>query len=441
MYMRSQPNIQKLMEYSIGIDSEALSRFLFCLCLSEGVDAVYAQRDFFSSNKYTRLAFKVLFGELISRTDFGPRGLVFEDFPVLKKYFQDNGNDFYSTIDVSEITENLRFNISVTAELLQNTKHKSIGSFAFLGEELHSRDVAENIKIIGITKVKNEGGLTSLALDSWMDFCDQIIVSDASDKPCLNDLAEFGDRVTVINQISPYHEKVVYDQLFAVARQQKATHILHFDVDEIPDENLKPDNVRLYASKMSAGEALAVSWPQIFKKNQNYLEEHFGTQFNYCSHRLFPPFKDLIFCDDGLSSHRDMPIHNPWITEEFPSKRFFISGGLLHLQGLCNENIVRKINNYWRADFSANKNLELALGRYTPEYLKFKITRGSSYGSKPAINISHSKLKRYEEALREISHMQQHSNNGKRGYETKNITGALDKFFKNFEILADQFVG
>ena len=68
---------------------------------------------------------------------------------------------------------------------------------------LSSRSRVKDVKVVGITKIKNEGNLAALAVQQWLRFCDHIIISDASDTDWAVKTSDFSSAVTTITQITP----------------------------------------------------------------------------------------------------------------------------------------------------------------------------------------------------------------------------------------------
>ena len=243
--------------------------------------------------------------------------------------------------------------------------------------------------------------MPNVAIRNWLELCDHIIVSDASEFLTIDrDLLNSPD-ITVIDQVKPFHEKAIYEQLYNECRKLKATHILHFDVDEMMDVTSNVNYVRELASKMVKGESLAAAWPQVYSVDNNFYTLDYTSAFKRNSfHRLLPPYKDLIFCDDGHSSHCDLAHHCPTIPANFPTRRFYIDFKMYHLEGLVFENALSKYNTWWDADYRLNQDSELALTRYLPNLLKYlTIIDNCSHFMHVNPNL-HSSFGRYETALR-----------------------------------------
>jgi hypothetical protein len=323
------------------------------------------------------------------------------DFPILKKYFQKNGFNFYEHVELRSLTSTIKSNVNLSADIVKNSPDAQVLDHTFGEGYLYKKKNTGKIKVVGITKIKNEGFLPVLAIEQWLRFCDHIIISDASEPSFNKTPLEFNDRVTVIEQIKPFRENLVYGQLYAAAREKSATHILHFDVDEILEPNITFADFFDRISRLEPGESLAVPWPQLFTDGKNVFEFDYSDAFEDISfHRLFPQYKDLVFCDDGYSNHAPLSLHCATIPEGFPSKRFFTEFKLFHLEGLNLRRLIEKYNNYYFYDFALNQDVELALKRYLPRYLLIKELLKPNNFLKPISNSSEDLIKGFLPALK-----------------------------------------
>ena len=330
-----------------------------------------ADTDYFHCHDETRSTFLYYTGQPINSDAFSGGGVQINDFPILKKYFQQHGLNFYAHVDLTALGSTLQYNVNLAAEIAKNTSNDKAPAHAQSTNHLFSRSRARDIKIVGITKIKNEGNLPALAIQQWLKFCDHIIISDASDEDVASQLTPFGSNVTRIKQIKPFKENLVYDQLYFAARDKKATHILHFDVDEMLAPEVSYSDFFNQVSRLEIGESLAVNWAQLFSVGRQIFEFNYDEAFQDISfHRLLPQYKDLIFCDDGHSKHADLSLHCPTIPESFPLKRYFSDFKLLHFEGVDLDYQIQKYNNYYQRDYSLNQTPELALKRYLPRLLQ-----------------------------------------------------------------------
>ena len=146
---------------------------------------------------------------------------------------------------------------------------------------------------------------------------------------------------------------------------------MHFDVDEVLAPEVSYSDFFDQISRLKIGESLAVKWAQLFSKGRNFFEFNYDEAFQDISfHRLLPQHKDLIFCDDGKSTHADLSLHCPTIPENFPKKRFLSDFTLLHLEGINIRHQIQKYNQYYQRDYALNLTPELALKRYLPRLLQ-----------------------------------------------------------------------
>ena len=182
-------------------------------------------------------------------------------------------------MDLTALGSTLQYNVNLAAEIAKNTPNDKAFAHAQSINHLFSRSRARDIKVVGITKIKNEGNLPALAIQQWLEFCDHIIISDASDEDVASQLTPFGSAVTRIKQIKPFKENLVYDQLYLAARDKKATHILHFDVDEILAPEVSNSDFFDQISRLEIGESLAVNWAQLFSNGRKFMNLTTSTLF------------------------------------------------------------------------------------------------------------------------------------------------------------------
>ena len=349
--------------------SNILPRFTVNYLLNKNSDLLQEHSKYFSNHAETRITFMLSNNQQLTKNEFF-ENVSLDDFSILQNYFEQWGSNFYDCVDFKPLISNLQYNATLGAHLLNHLSVKRISDFAFCEETLAERNLTSNVNLVGITKIKDEGDLPNIAIRNWLEVCDQLIISDASNCSTIDSELCNSPRVKIIKQVQPYHEKLVYDQLYYECRQLGATHILHFDVDEMLDPKANSNHLRTLISKMSKGEALAVSL-QVFNLEGRLSELDYERTFQKNSfHRLLAPNKDLIFCDDGHSSHCNLAQHCPTIPEKFPIQRFYLNLKMYHLEGTVMENVISKFNSWWDADYNSNQNTELAFKRYLPKLLK-----------------------------------------------------------------------
>lgn len=370
--MQIQLNDNDLIEICLNGVSKILPRFAVNYLLDKESPLLQKNDDFFSNNDETRLTYLLANGQQLMKDDFSSSEISLDDFPILQTYFEVRGGNFYDHVDFRPLLGNLQYNVSLGAHLLKKSSNKNIANFAFNDDHLEARNANAEFKLIGITKIKDEGALPKVAIKNWLGLCDHIIVSDASEFLTLDSDLLDNPNITIIDQVRPFYEKSVYDQLYFECRKIKATHILHFDVDEMLDTTSDLAYIRKLASKMEKGEALAVAWPQVYFDRNNFYTLNYENTFKGKSfHRLLPPFKDLIFCDDGHSQHCELAHHCPTIPQNFPIRRFYIDLKMYHVEGVIFDNAISKYNAWWDADYKLNGDAELAFTRYLPSLLKY----------------------------------------------------------------------
>ena len=363
----------ELMALCLQGKSIMLPRFAINYFLNKKSEILLEYAQYFSNNTETRLTFLISSGQKLTQDDFTLNEVSLNDFPIIHGYFEKWGGNFYDHVDFAPLLNNLQYNASLGAHLIQNLTKSQISDFAFPSEFLEDRHLSAKVNIFGITKIKDEGDLPNIAIRNWLEICDHIIVSDASEASTIDRDLSIRPNLTIIDQAKPYHEKVVYDQLYQECRKLGATHILHFDVDEMFDTTTDLKHLRSLVGKMAKGEALAVEWPQVFRVDNNFFTLDYKSTFqNNSFHRLLPPYKDLIFCDDGKSHHCDLAHHCPTITQNFPTRRFYTDLKMYHLEGLVFKNAISKYNAWWDADYNINQDTELAFTRYLPSLLKYQ---------------------------------------------------------------------
>ena len=363
-------------------------------------------------------------GQTIGKECFRDGEMQLNDFPILKKYFQQNGLNFYEHVDLQSLNSTIKSNVSLSAEIVKNLPDARVLDHTFTESYLCKKKNTGKIKVVGITKIKNEGFLPALAIEQWLKFCDHIIISDASEPSFSKMSLKFSDQVTVIEQIKPFKENLVYGQLYAEARKKNATHILHFDVDEILEPSITFADFFERISRLEPGESLAVPWPQLFTDGESIYEFDYSDAFESISfHRLLPQYKDLVFCDDGYSNHASLSLHCPTIPEGYPSKRFFAEFKLFHLEGLNLRRLIHKYNNYYFYDFALNHDVELVLKRYLPRYLLINELLKPNNFLKPIANSSEDLIKGFLPAFKHLKNQ-----------NTSNENPESPEIFNNFQI-------
>ena len=157
---------------------------------------------------------------------------------------------------------------------------------------------------------------------------------------------------------------------------------MHFDVDEVLAPEVSYSDFFDQISRLEIGESLAVKWAQLFSKGRNFFEFNYDEAFQDISfHRLLPQHKDLIFCDDGKSTHADLSLQlSNNSRKDFPQKRFLSDFTLLHFEGINISHQIKKYNHYYQRDYALNLSPELALRRYLPKLLQLlEVLKSSAF--------------------------------------------------------------
>lgn len=185
------------------------------------------------------------------------------------------------------------------------------------------------VRVAGIVKVHNEGARVARTVRSMLEFCDRVVLWDhASDDGSIDDLEramrDGRDRLEVIRSTATdYNERIIYDGLFARARAGGATHICHFDADEILASTLTPAQLREEAAGLAPGDAACVELIQLVGTEGTYID-YAGAGGCAVSQHYLPQWRDFLFADDGRSVHAQAPLHGGWLPEGTLRRRRFI---------------------------------------------------------------------------------------------------------------------
>lgn len=362
---------QDLLELLTEGGDAAYGRFVVNELSARSSDLVLRNRDLFMSSSVTRASFYNSIGDWPSLADT-VNDLQADDLVRIMdaNLILGRGIDIYLDLFESNL-ELLRMSSGFCAKLLKYSGTGEFADFAHDAAYLDSRPTSPAMNLIGITKAKNEGALPVLGVNHLLDYCDHVVISDASDVSLASEHFSDPKRVTVIRQPQPIDETIIYEQLYREARTRRATHVLHMDVDERISSELTPEELRRAARRLKVGETIAVPWDQVIDLDGKLRVIDFESAFGkYTFSRLLPPYKDLVFCDDGVSNHRKMKLHCPSIPSNFPTRRYFSAGSLLHLEGISTKNFFSKSNRYFNYDFGINGNFNLSMSRYLPNYFR-----------------------------------------------------------------------
>ena len=251
----------------------------------------------------------------------------------------------------------------------------------------------ENINLIGIMRVKNEGHCIGEAIKCLYKHVDEIVVYD--DKS--ND-----DTVEVINRLSAngikisvetantwiFNESLIHQKLFDVCRKKQATHILQLDADEILSGNFLTESgslIREIASRMNKGDCLALPWTNITSQDADIAEYIDSMDFFHRSpSRRVQSMKDIMYCDDGKTNFSELhSIHVNTVPEGY-KQRFIVLDkdlSLFHLEQLNMTNFLMKKDWYKCLHFNKTKVIttdpysDVSLDLFTFKNSKFKQCR------------------------------------------------------------------
>ena len=192
-----------------------------------------------------------------------------------------------------------------------------------------SRANGAPFRLAGIAKVHNEGPRVSRTVQCMLDICDDVVLWDhCSDDGSIDDLESLPQtqrkRLQVIRSTtSEYNEAIIYDELFARARASGATHICHYDADEILAPALTRERVRDIAARLAPGDAASFERIQLVGTEGGFID-YANVNGLAASQYYLPPWRDFLFADDGKSVHAHAHIHGGWLPEGSLRRRVFL---------------------------------------------------------------------------------------------------------------------
>lgn len=227
-------------------------------------------------------------------------------------------------------------------------------------------------RLVGIAKFRNEGEKVRACVTSLLAYCERVVVYDdrSVDGCCLQLASEFGDRVDVSRNTSHgFNEQKIYDYLFAQARRRGATHIMHLDADELLASRLASCIDQIIAT-LEPGEAFSAPWTQVYDERAIDFGAFRSLPLDI---KGLPPYKDVIYCDDGAAIHHPLPIHNPWIPAGYPLRRMISAdaeAGIVHLERANPENGRIKTDWYITQELTTyDRSFDAVVGRYSSRFL------------------------------------------------------------------------
>jgi hypothetical protein len=234
----------------------------------------------------------------------------------------------------------------------------------------------DDIRIAGLTNVRNEGALVESSIGAMLTYCDFVLCVDhlSDDGAPQAAQTKFGaDRVEILHVpgMTAFDEKATYDLLFIRAREKGATHFVVLDADELLGPALASrEAILASARQLGRGESLCAPVANIY--GDGFMDMSSCMPLNDLS-RMLPLYRDLLYCDDGSALHRRMPLHNPRPPEGYPRYRYFSSGlesSILHFDRANPMNALIKPDWYIARELLVYKTpLPLVLARYLPVQL------------------------------------------------------------------------
>jgi hypothetical protein len=189
--------------------------------------------------------------------------------------------------------------------------------------------VPRSFRLAGIIKVHNEGQRVQRTVRQLLEFCDDVVVWDhASTDGSLDELeAMLGPdraRVDIHRSVaSQFQEHLIYDGLFERSRAREATHVIHYDADEILAAQFPLARLRDIAARLMPGEAAAIQRRQLVGGSGKFLD--FSRESSLAgSHFFVPIWKDFIYADDGQGLHTPMVLHVPMFPQGRLKRRAFL---------------------------------------------------------------------------------------------------------------------
>ncbi len=263
------------------------------------------------------------------------------------------------------------------------------------------------VRIAGILKVHNEGGRVLRTVRAMLAFCDDVVVWDhASDDGALDEVeAGLGaDRARVEihrSAAADFHEQTIYDGLFRFARARGATHLCHFDADEILETQFPVERLRHVAARLQPGEVASVQLLQLVGTEGAYLDYSRQTGLSV-SHHFLPFWRDFLYADDGTSLHAPMALHVPWIPQEALRRRAFLDPAqIVNLHADKLDLAAAKVKNDW---YKAKELVlhgfpfEKLLFRYLFYGLGFAFAEGHTSRRRPADTAMDAEIERRRDA-------------------------------------------
>lgn len=259
--------------------------------------------------------------------------------------------------------EGMRFNIGLnhSSNFLQTRRHAYILDCTVrsdgcantyrgkIVEPASAKMSATAMKVIGLLRMRNEANIIEQALATMSEHVDAIVVyDDGSDDETVEIVKHNADRFNVVALIENKHwlfnEALAHNKLFEAARAIGGTHFVQLDADEILSGAWLSDGVSLKAvlSSMRPGDCLALPWIDLLDAGVKLDRSMLVNKEPFFRGMMF---KDIAYCDDGISTFDENNFIHVNIVPGMYRERHIVldeSFALLHLENVNSLNLVAK---------------------------------------------------------------------------------------------------
>lgn len=197
-------------------------------------------------------------------------------------------------------------------------------------------------KIVGLVPVRNEQNIIAQCLRALSMFTDAIVYLDDASTDGTPNIVESLTHECKIERII-YKNEWYRDEpgdrnaMLNAGREIGGTHFIVIDADEMLSANLAINDCLVEAIRtLQPGDRIALNWIQLWRSIHEYRFDNSVWSWNY---------KEVIFCDDGVSFYSSGFIHTPRVPNTLSGKEFIIEGygaGLLHFQFVNWRNLLVK---------------------------------------------------------------------------------------------------
>ena len=197
------------------------------------------------------------------------------------------------------------------------------------------------INVVGIIRLRNEVNIVESCIACLSNHVDSIVIyDDCSDDGTAEKLIELKSKYPAnfveikTNEEWLFNEAYAHSILFEAARNKGATHILQVDADEVLSGTWLEDKHALknILLQMKPGDVLALPWIDLISETSMIERERVTGQGPFFRGMMF---KDVIYCDDGLTEYdKDNLIHVNIVPRTYRNRLIIndTSYGLLHLE-------------------------------------------------------------------------------------------------------------